>query len=169
MPPKKPKDATANISSSIESEDISLETTVPTEDISSSDEKDGAGKVTKQLLERKELLHNLQKLKIELSQKNLLIDNLKVDHLTKIEELEERLNDALHQKQVLALRLDSQLKLQQDENRKQQVLRKQEMDTIMLRQKQLEETNHQLCDRAGDLRRSLRDLELSEEIFNFFP
>uniref|UniRef100_A0A671N3R7 Progesterone-induced-blocking factor 1-like n=1 Tax=Sinocyclocheilus anshuiensis TaxID=1608454 RepID=A0A671N3R7_9TELE len=102
---------------SIESEDISLETTVPTEDISSSDEKDGAGKVTKQLLERKELLHNLQKLKIELSQKNLLVDNLKVDHLTKIEELEERLNDALHQKQVLALRLDSQLKLQQDENR----------------------------------------------------
>ncbi|KAG1937779.1 progesterone-induced-blocking factor 1 [Pimephales promelas] len=163
MPPKKPKGATANISSSIESEDISLETTVPTEDISSSDEKDGAGKVTKQLLERKELLHNLQKLKIDLSQKNLLIDNLKVDHLTKIEELEERLNDALHQKQVLALRLDSQLKLQQDENRKQQTLRKQEMDTIMLRQKQLEETNRQLCDRAGDLRRSLRDLELSEE------
>uniref|UniRef100_A0A672L057 Progesterone immunomodulatory binding factor 1 n=1 Tax=Sinocyclocheilus grahami TaxID=75366 RepID=A0A672L057_SINGR len=162
MPPKKPRDATANISSSIESEDISLETTVPTEDISSSDEKDGAGKVTKQLLERKELLHTLQKLKIELSQKNLLIDNLKVDHLTKIEELEERLNDALHQKQVLALRLDSQLKLQQDENRY-QALRKQEMDTIMLRQKQLEETNHQLCDRAGDLRRSLRDVELSEE------
>lgn len=84
MPPKKPKDAKANISSSIESEDISLETTVPTEDISSSDEKYGAGKVTKQLLERKELLHNLQKLKIELSQKNLLIDNLKVDHLTKV-------------------------------------------------------------------------------------
>ncbi|XP_051558882.1 progesterone-induced-blocking factor 1-like [Myxocyprinus asiaticus] len=163
MPPKKQKDPTANISSSIESEDFSLETTVPTEDISSSDEKDGAGKVTKQLLERKELLHNLQKLKIELSQKNLLIDNLKVDHLTKIEELEERLNDAIHQKQLLALRLDSQLKLQQDENRKQQALRKQEMDTIMLRQKQLEETNQQLCERAGDLRRSLRDLELSEE------
>ncbi|XP_056628479.1 progesterone-induced-blocking factor 1 [Triplophysa dalaica] len=163
MPPKKQKDPTANISSSIESEDISLETTVPTEDISSSDEKDGAQKVTKQLLERKELLHNLQKLKIELSQKNLLIDNLKVDHLTKIDELEERLNDALHQKQVLTLRLDSQLKLQQDENRKQQALRKQEMDTIMLRQKQLEETNRQLCERAGDLRRSLRDLELSEE------
>ncbi|KAA0722223.1 Progesterone-induced-blocking factor 1 [Triplophysa tibetana] len=163
MPPKKQKDPTANISSSIESEDISLETTVPTEDISSSDEKDGARKVTKQLLERKELLHNLQKLKIELSQKNLLIDNLKVDHLTKIDELEERLNDALHQKQVLTLRLDSQLKLQQDENRKQQALRKQEMDTIMLRQKQLEETNSHLCERAGDLRRSLRDLELSEE------
>lgn len=52
--------------------------------VMSSDERDGAGKVTKQLLERKELLHNLQKLKIELSQKNLLIDNLKVDYLTKV-------------------------------------------------------------------------------------
>lgn len=34
-----------------------------------------------------------------------------------MEELEERLNDALHQKQVLALRLDSQLKIAQEENR----------------------------------------------------
>ena len=34
-----------------------------------------------------------------------------------IEESEERLNDALHQKQVLALRLDSHLKLTQEENR----------------------------------------------------
>uniref|UniRef100_A0AAR2LT56 Progesterone immunomodulatory binding factor 1 n=1 Tax=Pygocentrus nattereri TaxID=42514 RepID=A0AAR2LT56_PYGNA len=166
MPPKKQKDATANISSSLESEDISLETTVPTEDISSSDEKNGSRKVTKQLLERKELLHNVQLLKIEMSQKNLIIDNLKVEHLTKIEELEEQLNEALHQKQVLALRLDSQLKLQQDENRKQQALRKQEMDSILLRQKQLEETNRQLCDRAGDIRRSLRDIELSEERYS---
>ncbi|KAI1899591.1 hypothetical protein AGOR_G00063370 [Albula goreensis] len=167
MPPKKhDKDAKVNISSSLESEDFSLETTVPTEDISSSDERDGAQKITRQLIERKELLHNLQLLKIELSQKNLLIDNLKVDHLTKIEELEERLNDALHQKQLLALRLDSQLKLQQDESRKQQIFRKQEMDTILLRQKQLEETNRQLCEKAGDIRRSLRDLELTEEKYS---
>uniref|UniRef100_A0AAR2JJE9 Progesterone immunomodulatory binding factor 1 n=1 Tax=Pygocentrus nattereri TaxID=42514 RepID=A0AAR2JJE9_PYGNA len=160
------KDATANISSSLESEDISLETTVPTEDISSSDEKNGSRKVTKQLLERKELLHNVQLLKIEMSQKNLIIDNLKVEHLTKWTDLFEQLNEALHQKQVLALRLDSQLKLQQDENRKQQALRKQEMDSILLRQKQLEETNRQLCDRAGDIRRSLRDIELSEERYS---
>ncbi|XP_076839646.1 progesterone-induced-blocking factor 1 [Brachyhypopomus gauderio] len=166
MAPKKQKGRTANISSSIESEDLSLETTVPTEEISSSDEKDGSRKVTKQLLERKELLHNIQLLKIEMSQKNLMIDNLKVEHLTKVEELEEQLNDALHQKQVLALRLDSQLKLQQDESRKQQALRKQEMDAILVRQKQLEETNRQLCERAGDVRRSLRDLELSEEKYS---
>lgn len=73
-----------NVSSSLESEDISLETTVPTDDVSSSEEREGTVKITKQLIERKELLHNLQLLKIELSQKNLMIDNLKVEYLTKV-------------------------------------------------------------------------------------
>ncbi|NXB10303.1 PIBF1 factor, partial [Cnemophilus loriae] len=154
-----------NISSSLESEDISLETTVPTDDVSSSEEREGTVKITKQLIERKELLHNLQLLKIELSQKNLMIDNLKVEYLTKIEELEEKLNDAIHQKQLLSLRLDSQLALQQEDARKHQALMKQEMETILLRQKQLEETNHQLKERAGDIRRSLRDLELTDECY----
>lgn len=91
MPPKKQqlKPAAANVSSSLdlESEDISLETTVPTtEDVSSSDEqRDGSQKVTRQLIERKELLHSVQLLKIELSQKNLVIDNMKADHMSKVE------------------------------------------------------------------------------------
>ncbi|XP_057350546.1 progesterone-induced-blocking factor 1 isoform X3 [Manis pentadactyla] len=152
-----------NISSSLESEDISLETTVPTDDISSSEEHDGKIKITRQLIERKELLHNIQLLKIELSQKNMMIDNLKVDYLTKIEELEEKLNDALHQKQLLTLRLDNQLTFQQKDARKYQELMKQEMETILLRQKQLEETNFQLREKAGDIRRNLRDFELTEE------
>ncbi|NXC31240.1 PIBF1 factor, partial [Campylorhamphus procurvoides] len=154
-----------NISSSLESEDISLETTMPTDDVSSSEEKEGSVKITKQLIERKELLHNLQLLKIELSQKNLMIDNLKVDYLTKIEELEEKLNDAVHQKQLLSLRLDSQLALQQEDARKHQALMKQEMETLLLRQKQLEETNLQLRERAGNIRRSLRDLELTDDCY----
>ncbi|XP_047706714.1 progesterone-induced-blocking factor 1 isoform X3 [Prionailurus viverrinus] len=152
-----------NISSSLESEDISLETTIPTDDISSSEERDGKIKITQQLIERKELLHNIQLLKIELSQKNMMIDNLKVDYLTKIEELEEKLNDALHQKQLLTLRLDNQLTFQQKDARKYQELMKQEMETILLRQKQLEETNTQLREKAGDIRRNLRDFELTEE------
>ncbi|NWQ69744.1 PIBF1 factor, partial [Neopipo cinnamomea] len=154
-----------NISSSLESEDISLETTMPTDDVSSSEEKEGTVKITKQLIERKELLHNLQLLKIELSQRNLMIDNLKVEYLTKIEELEEKLNDAIHQKQLLSLRLDSQLALQQEDARKHQALMKQEMETVLLRQKQLEETNHQLRERAGNIRQSLRDLELTDDCY----
>ncbi|XP_051016864.1 progesterone-induced-blocking factor 1 [Acomys russatus] len=152
-----------NISSSLESEDISLETTVHTDDVSSSEEREGKVKVTRQLIETKEMLHNIQLLKIELSQKNMMIDNLKMDYLTKIEELEEKLNDALHQKQLLTLRLENQLTIQQKDAKKYQELMKQEMETILLRQKQLEETNHQLREKAGDVRRNLRDLELTEE------
>lgn len=83
------KPRAANVSSSLdlESEDVSLETTVPTtEDVSSSDEqRDGTQKVTQQLIQRKELLHSVQLLKIELSQKNLIIDNMKADHLSRVE------------------------------------------------------------------------------------
>lgn len=90
MPPKKHqlRSAAANVSSSldVESEDFSLETTVPTtEDVSSSDEQRGGSEtVTGQLIERKELLHSIQLLKIELSQKNLIIDNMKADHMSKV-------------------------------------------------------------------------------------
>ena len=42
----------------------------------------------------------MQLLRIELSQKSLIIDNLKADHMNKVEELEEKLHDALHKKQV---------------------------------------------------------------------
>lgn len=82
------KPRAANVSSSLdlESEDVSLETTVPTtEDVSSSDEqRDGPQKVTQQLIQRKELLQTLQLLKIELSQKSLIIDNMKADHLSRV-------------------------------------------------------------------------------------
>lgn len=50
--------------------------------------------------ERKQLLHDLQLLRIELSQKNLVIDNMKAEHISKVDELEERLGDALHKRQV---------------------------------------------------------------------
>jgi progesterone-induced-blocking factor 1 len=79
---KEPKKV--NISSSLESEDISLETTIHTDDVSSSEEREGKVKITRQLIERKEILHNIQLLKIELSQKNMMIDNLKMDYLTKV-------------------------------------------------------------------------------------
>ena len=57
----------------------------------------------KNVVERKQLLHDLQLLRIELSQKSLIIDNLKAQHMSKVEELEEKLYDALHKKQVQSL------------------------------------------------------------------
>lgn len=90
MPPKKHrlKPASANASSSLdlESEDISLETTVrTTEDVSSSDEqRGGSDQVTRQMIERKELLHTIQLLKIDLSQKSMLLDTVKAESMSRV-------------------------------------------------------------------------------------
>ncbi len=154
-----------------DNDELSLETSVPTDlSVGSADDTDvdvqhGFDKrkrISKHLLERKQLLHDLQLLKIELSQKSLLLDNVKADSIQKVEELEEKLTDALHQKQILQARLESQLKIQQDESKRRQEVIQRELDTILRRQHQLEATNERLKERAGDVRRSLQDLEITE-------
>ncbi|XP_022091596.1 progesterone-induced-blocking factor 1-like [Acanthaster planci] len=119
-------------------------------------------KITKQLIERKQMIHDLQLLKIELSQKNLIIDNLKAEQVSKVEELEERLADAAHQKQILQAKLEAQLNIHKQDSRQRQQRLQSELDAIVKRQQQLERTNAQLQRRAGDVRSVLRDLELSE-------
>ena len=158
----------------METDDISLETTVPT-DLSYSPEEtsgeihtDKKKKISKQLLERKQLLHDLQLCKIELSQKSMLIDSLNADHIQKVEELEEKLNEALHQKQLLHARLEGQLKIQQDEARRRQEQIEKELDTILKRQQQLEATNEKLLDRAVDIRRNLNDLDINDNHYQEF-
>ncbi|KAI8510465.1 Progesterone-induced-blocking factor 1 [Branchiostoma belcheri] len=154
--------------SEFDTEDLSLETTVPTD---FSDEAEGdrsrggrarKEKVTKQLIERKQLAHDLQLVRIELSQKNLIIENLKAEHVTKVEELEEKLSDALHQRHILQAKLESQLKMHQEESRRRQEQTRAEIERIMQRQQQLETANARLQAHAGDIRRSLRDLNLTE-------
>lgn len=152
----------------LESDDISLETTVPTDLSYSPEETSGElhnekkKKISKQLLERKQLLHDLQLCKIELSQKSMLIDNLNAEHMQKVEELEEKLNETLHQKQLLHARLEGQLKIQQEEARRRQEQIQKELDTILKRQQQLEETNERLQNRAIDIRRNLNDLDIDQ-------
>ncbi|XP_066920860.1 progesterone-induced-blocking factor 1-like [Clytia hemisphaerica] len=64
--------------------------------------------VTKDLLFRKQLLHDIQKLKIELSQKNLMIDTLKAEHLNQLDDLEEKLADAIHGRQLMQAKYETQ-------------------------------------------------------------
>ncbi|XP_063415782.1 progesterone-induced-blocking factor 1-like [Mytilus trossulus] len=155
-----------------ESDELSLETSVPTDltlsperetDRFSGDRKDRRTKITRQLIERKQLMHDMQLLRIELSQKNLTLENVKAESLQRVEELEERLNDALHQKQILTARLESQLTIQEQESKRRQNLVKEELEDVRKKQQQLEGTNEKLQERAGNVRRSLRDLTLSED------
>ncbi|VDI49450.1 progesterone-induced-blocking factor 1 [Mytilus galloprovincialis] len=155
-----------------ESDELSLETSVPTDltlsperetDRFAGDRKDRRTKITRQLIERKQLMHDMQLLRIELSQKNLTLENVKAESLQRVEELEERLNDALHQKQILTARLESQLTIQEQESKRRQNLVKEELEDVRKKQQQLEGTNEKLQERAGNVRRSLRDLTLSED------
>ena len=122
-------------------------------------DSEAENKITKHEIERKQLLHDLELLRIELSQKNL-IDNMKVDHMSKVDELEELLADTRHDKQILQARLESQLKLQQEESKSSLERTRQEMAKIFKRQQLLELENKKLQEKAVDFRRGLNDLEL---------
>ena len=132
-------------------EDLSgFETSVPT-DLTLSpdrteheDRRDRKSKITKQLIERKQIMHDLQLVRIELSQKNLQIENMKAEYLQKVDELEEKLHDESHQKQILQARLESQLTIQQEESRRRQELIKSELDEVRQKQRHLEATNERL-------------------------
>lgn len=127
-------------------------------------DSEAENKITKHEIERKQLLHDLELLRIELSQKNLIIDNMKVDHMSKVDELEELLADTRHDKQILQARLESQLKLQQEESKSSLERTRQEMAKIFKRQQLLEQENKKLQEKAVDFRRGLHDLEqLSDE------
>lgn len=58
-------------------------------------------------MEKCQLLHNIQLLKLELSQKQLIIDTSHNEQASQIEELRELLADAKHEKKLLSLRVQS--------------------------------------------------------------
>lgn len=127
-------------------------------------DSEAENKVTKHEIERKQLLHDLELLRIELSQKNLIIDNMKVEHMSKVDELEEVLADTRHDKQILQARLESQLTLQKEESKSSLERTREEMAKIFKRQQLLEVENRKLQEKAVDYIRGLDDLEqLSDE------
>ena len=94
--------------------------------------------VTKDDLERRQLLHNLQLLKLEVSQKELIIDTLKADQASQGEELQERLADLLHEKQLAQARLKSLSQAHDAELRRVQERTQQEVSALAARVRELE-------------------------------
>lgn len=130
---------------------------------SSQVDSEGDSRITKHEIERKQLLHDLELLRIELRQKNLVIDNMKVEHLGKVDELEELLDDNRHDKQILQARLESQLRLQQEEAKSALERMRQELAILLEKQKTLEVKNKKLEEKAFDYQVGM-DLEfLSDE------
>lgn len=153
-------DATVDNTTEVESSTLLTSSALSSTQVDSEIEN----KITRHEIEKKQLLHDLELLRIELSQKNLIIDNMKVDYLGKVDELEEQLADTRHDKQILQARLESQLKLQQEEAKSSLERTRQEMAKIFKRQQTLEFENKKLQEKVVDFRRGLHDLEsLSDE------
>ncbi len=58
-------------------------------------------------LERRQLTHTIQLLKLELSQKQLLLETIRSECGGQLEEMKEQLADTQHQKRLASLRLQS--------------------------------------------------------------
>ena len=111
----------------------------------------------KNVFETKKLQHTIQLLKIELNQRDLLIQNQKIQFQEKCEDLEERLADMMYQKQLLQTKLDSQLQVDRELTLKAQEEVRQQLSHIMDRQRHLEEVNQRLISKANEIRHNLQN------------
>ncbi|CAF0964898.1 unnamed protein product [Rotaria sp. Silwood1] len=113
--------------------------------------------VMKNIIETKKLQHAIQLLKIELNQRDLLIQNQKIHYEEKCEELQEKLADMIYQKQLLQTKLDSQLQIDRELTLRSQDEVRQQLSQIMERQRQLEDVNKRLIAKSNEIRHNLHN------------
>ncbi|XP_075252613.1 progesterone-induced-blocking factor 1-like [Convolutriloba macropyga] len=108
--------------------------------------------------EKQQLLHDLHLCKMEISKKVLQMDNMKADQMALVDEMEERLQEAEHQRKLLQTKLDSQQNVHssaQEEMKKRHEVMRSDLEKILKRQRDLELINEKLQNQAGDVRRVL--------------
>ncbi len=118
--------------------------------------------ITREELEKRQLLHSQQLLKLELSQKSLVIDTLRNEQAAQLEEIREKLTDALHEKRLLQMRLKSTAQGYEHELRQAQRRRQEELASLHERQRQLEEANPLLSQGVDEIKQALHSPLLSE-------
>ena len=119
-------------------------------------------RVTQSELERKQLLHNLELLKLELSQKKLLIATKENEHVSRVEELEEKLSNAIHEKKLLQVQLSSVTSEYQQQLARVQRETQEEIAAIKQRQEEIEACNPFIADTVRDIKNSLHGALLSD-------
>ncbi|CAF1266072.1 unnamed protein product [Adineta steineri] len=111
----------------------------------------------KNVIESKKLQHSIQLLKIELNQRDLLIQNLKIQHEEKCEDLQEKLADMTYQREILQTKLNSQLQIERELTVRSQDEVRQQLSQIMERQHQLENVNKRLISKSNEIRHNLQN------------
>ena len=123
-------------------------------------------------IEKQRLLHDLHLCKMEVSKKVLQIDNLKADQMAILEEMDEKLQDCEHERNLLQTKLKSQQGIYanaQEDMRKRHEGMRSELEKILKRQQDLELINEKLQAEAGELRRNIGLISLpvmSSETFS---
>lgn len=169
--------ASANVSNSSQTSDghvpeigdvsYEIETSVPTDltisSVSDDEKKRQRGRQLAQyhLRQHRQLLHELQLLKVEVSQKDLLITNLKCDLNKKVEDLEEKLKEEIRNKRLTQARLEAQLKLAEDEATRNQNLMKNEIKSLVEKQAELLKRNDNLERVPERIMQQLQNVEFS--------
>ncbi|XP_062499475.1 progesterone-induced-blocking factor 1-like [Corticium candelabrum] len=108
--------------------------------------------VTRDELERRQLLHTVQLLRLEISQKCLLIENLKTEQSSRIDELKEQLADATHAKQLLQLKLENAIRTHRTDSRRLQEKTQIEIAALKEKQSELERKRVEGLERGADFR-----------------
>lgn len=119
-------------------------------------------KVTQSELERKQLLHNLELLKLELTQKKLLIATKENEYVNKVEELEEKLSNVIHEKKLLQVQLSSVTSEYQQELGRIQRETQAEISAVKRRQEEIEASNPFIADTVRDIKNNLSAPLLSD-------
>lgn len=119
--------------------------------------------ITRDLLLKKQLLHDVQKLKIEISQKDLLIDTLKADNMNRIDDLEDKLTDVNHEKQMMSAKYETKLRMIQEEGTKKINKLRSDLHESLKSQAMYKEKYEALSSSTLSSKKLLVDVELSEE------
>ena len=119
--------------------------------------------ITKEMINEKQLQHDLELAKIELSQKNLVIDTMKAEYLSKIDEVEEKLSDAIHQKQIIVAKFQNQMRTLREEYNHENKNLKQEVQFLLQKQKEINLDNEKLTEKAIKSKDLLTKLDIDED------
>ncbi|CAF1046498.1 unnamed protein product [Rotaria sordida] len=109
------------------------------------------------IIETKKFQHTIQLLKIELNERDLLLQNQKIHYQEKCEDLQEKLADMTYQKQLLQTKLDSQRQVDHELTLRSQDEVRQQLAQIMERQHQLEDVNKRLIAKSNEIRYNLHN------------
>jgi len=104
---------------------------------------------------KNQLQHELELLKIELSKKDHVIDNLKSEHMSQLHDIDEKLKDALFEKQHLQSQLENSVCLHKAELNSLEEKYKNDFKMISCKQEQLEKENKECQDQVLHVREKI--------------